>query len=71
MQQVEPDVLPLVPVYPEHFSHKTIESECTIQDFCIDNNLNTASFNIFLHPPEEMNNHLPHDVILMDKVTVE
>ena len=70
---MEPDVLPLVPVCSEHFAHKVIDSEegCRVKEFCTQNKLNTAAFNIFLtmeHLPEAMRNQPPRDVILMDMV---
>ena len=72
---MEPDVLPLVPVYSEHFVHKVInsEEECTVEDFCKQNRLNTTAFNIFLtvdHFPEleRMRHQSPRDVILMNQV---
>ena len=71
--KVQPDVLPLVPVCSEHFTHKVINSEevCTVQQFCTQNRLNTTAFNIFItleHLPERMRAQPPHDVILMDRV---
>lgn len=77
MKQVKPGVLQLVPVCSEHFTHKvfTEEEECTVLEFCKQNNLNIAAFNIFLdyeHLPDpewmSLKDQLPHDVILMDKV---
>ena len=64
-----------MPVYPEHFAHKVIDSEkgCTVQDFCMRNRLNTRAFNIFLTVEnlpelEGIRDLPPRDVILMDKV---
>lgn len=73
MWQVEPDVLPLVPVCSEHFAHKVInsEEECTVKEFCLQKGLNSRAFNIFLtveHLPEGMRDKPPCDVILMDRV---
>ena len=73
MWQVEPDVLPLVPVCSEHFAHEIIDSEggCTVKEFCSQKGLNSRAFNIFLtvkHLPEGMRDKTPRDVILMDKV---
>ena len=70
---MEPDVLPLVPVCLEHFAHEVIDSEegISAQQFCIQNGLNTAAFNMFLtveHLPERMRDQPPRDVILMDRV---
>ena len=70
-----PDVLPLVPVCSENFAHKVVNSEegLSVQQFCSQNKLNTAAFNIFLtmeHLPKEMRDQPPRDVILMDKVFI-
>ena len=68
---MQPDVLPLVPVCSEHFAHNVIEEECTIQQFCTQNRLNSKAFNIFLHVehlPERMRCQQPRDVILMNRV---
>ena len=70
---MEPNVLPLVLICSEYFAHKVIDSEegCTVQQFCTQNKLNTASFNTFLtveHLPERMRDQTPRDVILMNRV---
>jgi hypothetical protein len=70
---MEPNVLPLVPVCPEHFAHKVIESEkgCTVQQFCKQYRLSQNALNIFLtmdHLPKEMRDQPPRDVILMNRV---
>jgi hypothetical protein len=70
---VEPDVLPLVPVCSEHIAHKVIDSEegLSAQDFCVQNELNKAAFNLFLtveHLPKGMRDQQPRDVILMNRV---
>ena len=72
---MEPDALQLVPVCPEEFSHKVIDSEeqCihSIKDFCTQNRLDPKALNIFLsveHLPEEMRDQTPRDVILMNGV---
>ena len=73
---MEPDVLPLVPVCSEYFTHKVIQSEegCTVQQFCAQNGLSQKSFNLnmFLtveHLPEGMRALPPRDIILMDRVS--
>ena len=63
---MEPDVLQLVPVCPEYFTHKTIDEECKDQQFCAEN-VNIIFLNME-HLPEEMRDQSPRDVILMDKV---
>ena len=70
---MQPDVLPLVPICSEHFAHKVIDSEggLSAQQFCTQNRLSTAAFNLFLtveHLPKEMRNQPPRDIILMDRV---
>ena len=69
------DVLPLVPVHsPDHLAYKVINSEECVQDFCTQNGLNTAAYNLFLtveHLPKGMRDKPPHDVILMDKVFMQ
>ena len=69
-----PDVLPLVPVCTEYFTHKVIDSEegCEVEDFCTQNKLKPTAFNIFLtveHLPERMKDHSPRDIIVMDRVS--
>ena len=73
MKQVEPDVLPLVPVCSEYLAHKVIDSEdgCTVEEFCSQNKLNSKGLNMFLdvgHLPERMRDQPPRDVILMNRV---
>ena len=70
---MEPDILPLVPLCSEHFAHKVIDSEegLSAQQFCTQNGLSTAAFNLFLtveHLPKELRDQPPRDVILMDRV---
>ena len=72
---MEPDVLPLVPVCSEYFAHKVInsEEECTVEEFCSQNNLNSKRLNMFIdveHLPERMSmrDQPPHDAILMNRV---
>ena len=68
---MQPDSLPLVPIYSEYFTHKAIDSDRQCTEFCIKNGLNAIAYNVFLtveHLPEDMRDQPLRDVILMDQV---
>ena len=63
----KPEDAPLVPVTSSHFAFSTVKSDCTLEEFQTEKQLESNTLNVFL----EFNSvDIPQnrDVILMDKV---
>ena len=67
----KPEDAPLVPVTSSHFAFSTVRSDCTLQEFWNEKQLESNTLNVFL----ELNNSVDipqnRDVILMDKVNIK